>query len=92
MGTANRRTDESIRLLEINKINFEKGKLLGLVFFCEEEKKEYEKENELKELESKLREVNKLLKIDEKGENVIEDFEDEEQEEKSQDYDKEPIR
>ena len=44
MGTANRRTDESIRLLEINKINFEKGKLLGLVFFCEEEKKEYEKE------------------------------------------------
>ena len=36
--------------------------------------------------------LNKLLKIDEKGENVIEDFEDEEQEEKSQDYDKEPIR
>ena len=41
---------------------------------------------------NKLREVNKLLKIDEKGENIIEDFEDEEQEEKSQDYDKEPIR
>lgn len=57
-----------------------------------ESQKEFSKENELKELESKLREVNKLLKIDEKGENVIEDFEDEEQEEKSQDYDKEPIR
>lgn len=33
MGTANRRTDESIRILEINRINFEKDKLLGLVFF-----------------------------------------------------------
>ena len=68
----------------------EKSKLNADISY--EDYQNEELENELKELESKLREVNKLLKIDEKGENVIEDFEDEEQEEKSQDYDKEPIR
>ena len=56
-----------------------------------ESQKEFSKEDELKELESKLREVNKLLKIDDKGENIIEDFDDDE-EEKSQDYEREPIR
>ena len=68
----------------------EKSKLNADISY--EDYQNEELENELKEFESKLREVNKLLKIDEKGENVIEDFEDEEQEEKSQDYDKEPIR
>lgn len=78
--------NEKQQLDNINK-QYENAKI--------ESQKEFSKEDELKELESRLREVNKLLKINEKAENISADFDDEEidkQEEKNQDCEKEPIR
>ena len=72
-------------ILENTKKQFENAKI--------DVKIPFDKENELKEKSTRLDRVNALLKLDEKESIIMEDDEKSEDDNlKSQDYDKDPIR